>query len=336
MTKRLAILILCCVARADARATPESKGHEGRLVTTFSIVARDAATGDLGVAACSMAPASGAVVPWALPGVGAFATQAWSRPDFGPMALDLLKQGIEPREALARLLSDDEQPERRQLALINVRGVAVTHTGKENLPFAGAIEGVGFSVQGNLLVGRETLAAMAGSFKSTDAKGLTLAERLLRALEAGLAAGGDRRGHRSAALLTVGDDTDRLGGRSVNLRVDDHALPLEELRRIHDALVGRLGYRTLARPAGKDVRELQRMLRQADYYGKEPDGIFDDATAAAVQAFRKDHGMYASEQAGAIGVVDAELLVKLRAFLETRVSPPGGSGGTARPAEGRP
>jgi len=323
---RLAILLLCFVVQADARVMPEAVAPEGRLVTTFSIVARDAATGDLGVAACSMAPACGAVVPWASPGVGAFATQSWSRPDFGPIALDLLKQGTEPREALARLLAGDDQPERRQLALVSSRGVAVTHTGKENLPFAGAIEGAGFSVQGNLLVGRETLAAMAGSFKSTEAKGLTLAERLLRALEAGLAAGGDRRGHRSAALLTVGDDTDRLAGRSVNLRVDDHDSPLAEMRRMHDALVGKLGHRTLARPVGKDVREVQRMLKEAGYYDKEPDGLFDDATVAAVQAFRKEMGLYANERMGAIGLVDAELLAKLRAFLESRTPSP------ARPA----
>ena len=278
-----------------------------------------------------MAPACGAVVPCAMPGVGAFATQSWSRPDFGPIALGLLEQGIEPRDALARLLAGDDQPERRQLALVNARGVAVTHTGKENLPYAGAIEGVGFSVEGNFLVGPETLAAMAASFKSTEAKGLTLAERLLRALEAGLTAGGDRRGHRSAVILTVGDDADRSLGRSVNLRVDDHDQPVAELRRMHDALVGRLGYRTLARPVGKDVRELQRMLRQAGYYGKEPDGVFDDATVTAVQAFRKEMGLYASEAAGDIGVVDAELLAKLRAVLDTRAQPPGKP---ARPGAG--
>ena len=284
---------------------------------TFSIVARDAATGDLGVAVSTRAPAVGGAVPWARAGVGAVATQAFTNPEFGPKGLVLLEQGMAPGAALAKLLAEDDRPEQRQIGIIDAKGAAASHTGRETIPYAGAIEGVGFTVQGNLLVGRETLEAMAASFKGTEGKALPLAERLLRALEAGQAAGGDRRGRRSAALLVVTSDPERRHERSQNLRVDDHEDPVAELRRIYDAVTERLGHRDLSRPSGRDVREMQELLRRAGLYDREPDGNFDDATVAAVQAFRKAQGLDTGEYGGSIGLVDADLIARLRAFVES-------------------
>ena len=114
----------------------------------------------------------------------------------------------------------------------------------------------------------------------------------------------------------------RRSGRDLDLRVDDHDHPVEELRRIHDRRAGRLGYRRLARPAGSDVIELQQLLKRAGFYQLEPDGVFDDATVAAVPAFRKDRGMYAGDRGGEIGLVDPELIARLRAFIDTPPQPP--------------
>ena len=305
---RIAVRVAFCWVAAVA-ASP--------AFATFSIVARDAATGDLGVAVSTRAPAVGSVVPWARAGVGAMATQAFTNPDFGARGLALLEQGTAPRETLARLLAEDERPERRQVGIVDTKGAVASHTGRENIPYAGAIEGVNFTAQGNLLVGRETLEAMAASFRGTEGKGLPLAERLLRALEAGQAAGGDRRGRQSAALLVVTADPQRRWERSHNLRVDDHESPVAELRRIYETVTGRLGHRDLWRPAGPDVRELQELLRRAGLLDREPDGSYDDATVAAVQAFRKTLGLDTGEYGGPIGLVNADLIARLRAFVES-------------------
>jgi uncharacterized Ntn-hydrolase superfamily protein len=293
-------------------------GHAaiGTTFSTFTIVARDASTGDLGVASCSRAAAVGAVVPWVRAGVGAAAAQAWADAGIGPRALDLLRGGLAPREALANLLEADSDAERRQVGLVSASGIASSHTGRQTLAYAGAIEQTDVVVLGNLLAGRETLEAMRASFQSTEGKGLPLAERLLRSLEAGQTAGGDRRGSLSAALLTAGTTGGPASVRAVNLRVDDHERPVEEIRRIYDALSGRLGYRRLSRPAGDDVLELQRLLKRAGFFDREPDGQFDDSTVAAVQAFRKAQGMYAGEQGSETGLVDADLILRLHAWLE--------------------
>lgn len=308
--------LLCAAAALQPLPTGGSE-----LFTTFTIVARDAATGDVGVAACSRAAAVGAVVPWARPGVGAVAAQAWAEPLLGPRALDLLGQGLTPRETLARLLDEDAGAERRQIGVVSATGVSLSHTGRETLAYSGAIEEANFTVLGNLLTGRETLEAMAATFRSTEGAGLPLAERLLRALEAGRTAGGDRRGSRSAALLTASRADQHGIDRDVNLRVDDQDHPVEEIRRIYDARIGRLGFRQLWRPAGRDVLQLQQMLKSAGYYDRQPDGLFDDATVAAVQAFRKAQGMYAGENGGMEGLVDADLIAHLRAYLASVAGP---------------
>jgi uncharacterized Ntn-hydrolase superfamily protein len=200
---------------------------------TFSIVAFDPVNGDVGVAVQSKYFAVGAVVPWARAGVGAVATQAAGRAAYGPEILELLSQGIAPEQAIERALAGDEGRETRQLGVVDATGRAAAFTGSECNEWAGHATGPGSAAQGNILVGEAVVAEMAHAFETTSG---ALAERLVAALEAAQAAGGDRRGQQSAALVV-----ERPGGvpesregidRIVDLRVDDHAEPIRELRRL--------------------------------------------------------------------------------------------------------
>src|SRR5262245_47444256 len=205
------------------------------LVNTFSIVAFDPKTGDLGVAVESKYFGVGTVVPWAKAGVGAVATQALAKMAYGPDGLALLTQGREASAALEELRAKDAKAGLRQVAMIDAQGRVAAHTGEECIPWAGHKIGGNFSVQGNLLAGEEVVAAMAAAFEKARASGEgELAEWMLAALEAGQAAGGDRRGQQSAALMVVrakagpGGDNDRY----IDLRVDDHTTPIAELARL--------------------------------------------------------------------------------------------------------
>ncbi len=201
-------------------------------VATFSIVARDPATGELGIAVQSKFIAVGAVVPWARAGVGAVATQAWANTTFGPKGLDLLEKGLAPQEVLDRLLADDAGREQRQVGIVDAKGHAATSTGKKCNAWAGGKTGEGFCCQGNILAGEEVVDSMARAFR--EAKG-DLGDRLIAALEAGQRAGGDRRGMQSAALLVVreGWGYGEFDDRYRDLRVDDHESPIAELKRIY-------------------------------------------------------------------------------------------------------
>jgi uncharacterized Ntn-hydrolase superfamily protein len=200
---------------------------------TFSIVAVDPANGDVGVAVQSRYFAVGAVVPWARAGVGAVATQAAGRAAYGPEILELLARGLEPAEAIEGALAEDERRETRQLGVVDARGRAAAFTGSECNEWAGHATGPGFAVQGNILAGEAVVAEMGRAFEGTNGE---LAERLTAALEAGQAAGGDRRGQQSAALVVErpgGIPASREGiDRIADLRVDDHAEPIRELRRL--------------------------------------------------------------------------------------------------------
>ena len=202
---------------------------------TFSIVGFDAASGDIGVAVQSKYFAVGAVVPWARAAVGAVATQAAGRAAYGPEILKLLAEGLEPAAAIERALAEDEQRETRQLGVVDATGRAAAFTGSECNDWAGHATGSGYAAQGNILAGEAVVTEMARAFETT---GGALAERLTAALEAAQAAGGDRRGQQSAALVV-----ERPGGifgsregidRIVDLRVDDHEEPIRELRRLLD------------------------------------------------------------------------------------------------------
>lgn len=223
--------VLFAVVLASAAAT-------GRLAaappgpSTFSIVAADPASGEVGVAVASRFFAVGTVVPWAKAGVGAVATQASANTSFGPGGLDLMARGLSAEEALKVLVRGDEGRDRRQAGLVTAAGDAATFTGSGANAWAGGRKGPGFAVQGNILVGEAVVAGMEKAFLASA--GRPLAERLLAALTAGDAAGGDSRGRQSAALLVCRAKGGYNGftDRAVDVRVDDHPDPFRELARL--------------------------------------------------------------------------------------------------------
>jgi uncharacterized Ntn-hydrolase superfamily protein len=204
------------------------------IVATYSIVACDLEAGQWGVATQSKFLAVGSVVPWAVPGVGAVATQAYANPRYGPEGLQLLAEGLSAAEVVARLTDADDGRADRQVGIVDARGGGATYTGSSCMDWAGGLAGPGFAAQGNILVGEETVAALATTFTGTH--GRPLAERLLECLAAAQAAGGDRRGQQSAALLVVEKDGGYAGMSDslVDLRVDDHPQPVAELARLYE------------------------------------------------------------------------------------------------------
>ena len=200
-------------------------------VATFSIVARDPATGELGVAVASKFFTVGNVVPWAKAGVGAIATQAYCNTSFGWRGLDLLEQGLTPEEIRDVLLRSDDDPGRRQFGIVAADGSSVTYTGDGCSDWKGGRSGDNYAVQGNILAGEAVVIALEKTFLETEG---TLADRMYAALLAGEAAGGDSRGKQSAALLVVKEGSGYGGytDRAIDIRVDDHAEPFKELGRI--------------------------------------------------------------------------------------------------------
>jgi uncharacterized Ntn-hydrolase superfamily protein len=198
---------------------------------TFSIVAADPLVGECGVAVASKFLSAGAVVPWARGGVGAIATQSYAKTSYGPAGLDLLAKGLTPQAVIDRLIAADRDSAKRQVGIVDMRGGAATFTGGECFPWFGGLSGDHVAVQGNILVGEATVTAMLQAFHTTAGP---LAGRLLAALKAGDRAGGDRRGKQSAALLVVKPAGGYGGGndRYLDLRVDDHPHPVDELERL--------------------------------------------------------------------------------------------------------
>lgn len=201
------------------------------LAHTYSIVARDPATGNLGVAVQSHWFQVGPLVAWARAGVGAVATQSFIKVDYGPEGLDLLAEGLPPKKALNGLLTEDPQREVRQVAMVDAQGRTAAWTGSKCIAAAGHLEGDGYSVQANLMDKPTVWPAMAKAYEEATGD---LAERMLAALEAAEAEGGDVRGRQAAALIVVrAESTGKpWEDRIVDLRVDDHPQPLEELRRL--------------------------------------------------------------------------------------------------------
>lgn len=212
-----------------------------QIVATFSIVGYDPETEEWGIAVQSRFLAVGSVVPWAKAGVGAIATQSYANTTFGPKGLELLAEGKSAQEVMDLLIASDPGQAKRQVGIVDAQGRAATFTGEECHEWAGGITGENFAAQGNILVSEETVQAMADTFVSTEG---TLGERLLQALAAGQAAGGDSRGKQSAALYVVQKDAGYGGFNDVkiDLRVDEHELPITELQRIyqvHQSLFGK-------------------------------------------------------------------------------------------------
>jgi uncharacterized Ntn-hydrolase superfamily protein len=244
------------------------------VVATYSIVACDLAAGQWGVAVQSKFLAVGSVVPWAEPHVGAIATQSWANPRYGPDGLDLLRSGRTAEEAVAALTTADGGREHRQLGIVDGSGRAATFTGSECHDWAGGRTGDSYAAQGNILVSHETVDALAVTFEQNGH--LSLAERLIECLAAAQAAGGDRRGQQSAALVVVEKDAGyaNLSDLVVDLRVDDHERPIAELRRLyglHDELFGTTppeDWVTVDEALARDLRERLAKLGYDGELGK--------------------------------------------------------------------
>ena len=240
---------------------------------TYSLVACAPQRREWGVAVQSKFLAVGSVVPWAEPHVGAVATQAYANPRYGSDGLALLREGVPAEDVVERLTRADDGRDHRQLGVVDREGRAATYTGRECLDWAGGRTGPCYAAQGNILVSAETVDAIAESFESSGGK--PLAERLLDALDAAQAAGGDRRGQQSAALLVVEKDGGyaNLSDTIVDLRVEDHEQPLAELRRLyglHQAIFGETPRDQWVTVDEELAAELRTRLAKAGYDGELP------------------------------------------------------------------
>jgi uncharacterized Ntn-hydrolase superfamily protein len=246
--------------------------------STYSLVACDLDAQEWGIAVQSKFLAVGAVVPWAEPEVGAVATQALANVGYGPGGLALLREGLSAEEVVARLTEADDSRDDRQLGVVDGTGRAASYTGSACLHWAGGKTGAGYAAQGNILVSEDTVTALASTFE--DAAGKPLADRLLSALAAAQAAGGDSRGQQSASLLIVKKDGG-YGGTSdvmIDLRVDDHSSPIEELGRLyemHDLLFGETPEEEWLPVDDTLASELRDRLARLGYEGEDLGAAFN-------------------------------------------------------------
>ena len=241
---------------------------------TYSIVARDPETGELGVAVQSRAFNTGAVVPWAAPGVGVVATQSYTEVSYGPLGLELLRAGKSPEQALAKLVAADDDSAYRQVAILGAGGQVAVHVGEACIPAAGFAAGDGFSAQANMVDSERVWESMAEAFEGSEGP---LAERLLSALDAAEEAGGDWRGRQAGGIVVVGPEGEPWE-REVDVRVDDHPDPLGELRRL---LRLRQAYTAMRGPPGPSEDDLEALpeldRRLAAIFGAAATGRIDEA-----------------------------------------------------------
>jgi uncharacterized Ntn-hydrolase superfamily protein len=246
--------------------------------STYSIVACDLAAREWGVAVQSKFLGVGAAVPAAAPEVGAIATQAYANLRYREKGLVLLREGLSAEETVARLTEADDGREHRQLGVVDREGRSANYTGSECFDWAGGVTGDGFAAQGNLLVSGDTVTALAETFEQTA--GDPLARRLLACLAAAQTAGGDRRGQQSAALLVVRENGGYMGTSDavVDLRVDDHERPIEELARIfelHDLLLGQTPREEWLDVDEQLAAELRDRLDRLGYEDEPLQGAFE-------------------------------------------------------------
>lgn len=314
---------------------------------TFSIVAADPARGEWGVAVQSKFIGVGTVVPWAESKVGAIATQAYANPKYGPEGLALLRTGASAAEVVEKLTSADPKRDERQLGVIDRNGVAAAYTGSKCLNWAGHKVGPNYAVQGNILMAPEVVGSMARSFESTPGD---LPERLFAALAAGQREGGDRRGMQSAAILVVREHGgyDEGNDRWIDIRVDDHPSPIEELRRIFKiydiTLLSREDPATLVKLTPEVTQVVQHHLLVLGYYTGRLNGSWDESTSGAFSKFINENNF--ENKARTDGTVWPSILdyLQTRAGEEskrrTKTAPivpgalergPGGSGGSRSP-----
>src|SRR5437763_12137708 len=263
-----AALLIAAPALAQRRAADGVAINDDGLpqYSTFSLCAIDPATGQSGASVTTRVPFVGRAVPHVRAGIGAVCTQASTLVEYGPRGLDLLAKGVEPQQVLAQLLADDQQRESRQVGVIDMKGRAAAHTGKQNGDWAGSRQGKNYTVQANIMVGPEVVSAVAQTLEGTEGSGMPLAERMILAMEAGYAKGGDRRGgNLQSAAIKIADPNDPGRGNdhiALAIEVGEHPEPVAELKRIYYTTGRHLGYRSFSKVEGADVLELKRMLQE--------------------------------------------------------------------------
>lgn len=270
--------IACAVVLLSALAVAQQRASDGVALndeglpqySTFSLCAIDPATGQSGASVTTRVPFVGRAVPHVRAGVGAVCTQASTVVEYGPRGLDLLAKGVEPQAALQQLLADDQQRESRQVGVIDMKGRSAAHTGKQNGNWAGSRQGLNYTVQANIMVGPEVVEAVAKTFEASEGTGMPLAERMILAMEAGYARGGDRRwGNLQSAAIKIADPNDPGRGNdhiALAIEVGEHPEPVAEMKRIYYTTGRRLGYRSFSKIEGPDVVELKRMLHAVGYW----------------------------------------------------------------------
>ncbi|MBS3735622.1 DUF1028 domain-containing protein [Candidatus Bipolaricaulota bacterium] len=252
--------------------------------STFSIVAHDPKTEELGIAVQSKFLAAGAVVPWAEAGIGAVATQSAANTAYGPDGLDLLRRGLEPEEVVEKLTEADEEREIRQVGIVDSNGNTSAFTGSECIEYAGHRSEENFTCQGNILVSEDTISSMVQKFRET--KNSPLSERLVAALRAADEAGGDKRGKQSAALLVV-EKEGGYGGfndRKIDLRVDDNPEPIKKLRNLlalHQLYFGQPSDDDLVELEEGVIKNIQHLMGELGYYSGPVNGNYDEKTSGA-------------------------------------------------------
>ena len=275
---------------------------------TYSIVARDPATGELGVAVQSHWFSVGSVVPWAEPGIGAVATQSIADPSYGPNALDMLRTGAKAEAVLRQLVEADPKRAVRQVAVVDAHGRAAVHTGRRCIQFAGHEEGRGFVCAANMMAHEGVPEAMARAYKTAIGE---LPDRLLAALDAAEAAGGDIRGRQSAAMIIV-RSRDEQWNRSLDLRVEDSAFPLVELRRlVRLRQAYELGERADELTGEGRVDEAALLYRRAAEIAPEKDELSFWSGLALVQLGDRDAGVARVREAIGRNPGLGELLTRL-------------------------
>jgi uncharacterized Ntn-hydrolase superfamily protein len=329
--RRITVLALVLCATPARAQEPVAWGAD-LTFHTFSIIAVDPKTKETGVAVTTRNPCVGNAVPWVRAGVGAVATQGGTRVEYGQDLLDLLAKGVSPKDALDRVVAADEGREQRQVGVIGIDGRSAQWTGKRQYgaekegDWVAERSGTTWAVQGNSLVSPKVVEAVAATFQASEGSPRQLADRLIEALAAGHALGGDgRHGETQSAAVLVADPrpgmSRRPDGQTVNINVCEHPEPVGELRRIYDTASETLGFRRLEQFIGRDVLQLKLMLHALGYYQpgqpeptiKSKDAlIYTEEAIAALDTFR------AAQEWGTTvpGYVDARVIARLWSKLE--------------------
>jgi uncharacterized Ntn-hydrolase superfamily protein len=327
--RMISVLSIASILAGPGTAQEPASWGSALEFSTFSIAAVDPSTGEAGVAVTTRVACVGNGVPWVRAGVGAVATQAFTRTAYGTELLDMLADGRSAEEALRTAASRDTLAARRQVGVIGLEGGSAQHTGGETNPWAGHRAGPDYVTQGNLLVGPEVLESVARSFEATTPSGRHLADRLIEALAAGQQVGGDaRKGRMQSAAVLVADPrpgrSRRADGITVHINVCEHPTPVAELRRIYDTISQTLGYRELQQFRGRDIWQLKVILNTLGYFRPDADSLERDADAflytqeavRALDAFREAEGLATAVMGTPPGYVDPTTVERLWLVLE--------------------